>query len=157
MMNTTDDPVSARGLGWLTKLAARAGLAGGMGLAVVGLGAGMANADPAPVVVVAPDQLAVATLNDIVQGDYSAATAPFDQTMQQGLPVGALAQAWTAYQQQFGPYQSHGDPQDVMRGDITVVNVPVQMQRQPGQFRLSVHPDGTIAGMFFLKQGVPVP
>ena len=60
-------------------------------------------------------------------------------------------------QQQFGPYQSHGDPQDVQRGDITVVNVPLQMEREPGQFRLSVHPDGTIAGLFFLKEGVPVP
>ena len=105
----------------------------------------------------APDGLALATLNDIVQGDDSAATAHFDQTMQQKLPVEALHQAWTAYQQQFGPYQSHGDPQDITRGDITVVNMPLQMGREAGQFRLSVHPDGTIAGIFFLKQGVPVP
>jgi len=142
----------------LKNVAARAFLAGGLGLAVMGLGAWTANAAPAaPTAAVAPDQLALATLNDIVQGDDSAAAVNFDQTMQQKLPAAALGQAWTAYQQQFGPYQSHGDPQDVQRGDITVVNVPLQMQREPGQFRLSVHPDGTIAGLFFLKEGVPVP
>jgi uncharacterized protein DUF3887 len=156
-MKTTDNPESAHGLGWLTRLAARAALAAGIALAVVGLGAGMANADPAPVVIVAPDQLALTTLTDIVQGNDSTVTAGFDPTMQQKLPAAALGQAWTAYQQQFGPYQSHGDPQDVMRGDITVVNVPLQMEREPGQFRLSVHPNGTIAGLFLLKQDVPVP
>jgi hypothetical protein len=30
------------------------------------------------------------------------------------------------------------------RGDITVVNVPLNMQRAPGKFRLSVNPNGII-------------
>jgi hypothetical protein len=56
-----------------------------------------------------------------------------------------------------GPYQSQGDPQDVTRGKITVVTLPLQMQNAPGQFRLSVRSDGQIAGLYFLKEGVPVP
>jgi hypothetical protein len=47
-MNTTHNPESTYGLGSLKKSLARALLAGGFGLAVMGLGAGIANADPPP-------------------------------------------------------------------------------------------------------------
>lgn len=104
-----------------------------------------------------PDELALATLDQIVQGDNAAATAHFDQTMTDMLSAPALGQAWITYQQLLGTYQSHGDPQDVQRGELTVVNVPLQMEHTPGQFRLTVHPDGTVAGLYFLKEGVPVP
>ena len=116
-----------------------------------------ATSTTATTAAVTPDQLALATLNEIVQGDSGAATAKFDPTMRRMLSADALQQAWTTYQQQFGPYVSQGDPQDVPRGKLIVVNVPLQMQNAPGQFRLSVHPDGEIAGLFFLREGVPVP
>lgn len=104
-----------------------------------------------------PDQLALATLDHIVQGDNAAATAHFDQTMADMLSAPALGQAWITYQELLGAYQSHGDPDDVQRGELTVVNIPLQMERAPGQFRLTVHPDGSVAGLYFLKDGVPVP
>ncbi len=104
-----------------------------------------------------PDELALATLDHIVAGDFVAAAAPFDPTLQKRLPPNALGQAWGTYQQLQGGYLSHGDPQDTPRGDLTVVNVPLQMAKQPGQFRLSVHGDGTVSGLYFLKEGVPVP
>jgi uncharacterized protein DUF3887 len=133
-------------------------------LAVLVAAAGCATSTAAPpptttstTAPVTPDQLALATLNDIVQGDTAAATVNFDQTMRKMLSPDALQQAWTTYQQQFGPYQSQGDPQDVARGKVTVVNVPLQMQNAPGQFRLSVQQDGEIGGLFFLREGVPVP
>jgi hypothetical protein len=136
-----------------------------LGVLITAAGCATSTATPPPTATsttattaaVNPDQLALATLNDIVQGDPSAATVNFDQTMRRMLSPDALQQAWTTYQQQFGPYQSQGDPQDVTRGKITVVNVPLQMQDAPGQFRLSVHPNGQIAGLYFLKEGVPVP
>jgi uncharacterized protein DUF3887 len=124
---------------------------------ITALVVGATTLAPAATADVIPDQLAVATLDDIVQGDYAAAAAPFDQTMQKMLPANALGRAWTTYQQAFGAYQSHGDPESVPRGDLTVVNVPLVMERRPGQFRLTVHPDGTVAGLYFLKEGVPVP
>jgi Protein of unknown function (DUF3887) len=132
-------------------------LATGTAVLVGGIGLTGLSVSPIATAATAPDQLALATLDNIVQGDDASATAAFDPTMQSALPAEALGQAWTTYQQVLGPYQSHGDPQDVQRGDLTVVNVPLQMEHEPGQFRLSVHPDGTIAGLYFLKQGVPVP
>ncbi|SIB34813.1 Uncharacterised protein [Mycobacteroides abscessus subsp. abscessus] len=104
-----------------------------------------------------PDELALATLDQIVQGNNEAATAYFDQTMADMLSAPALGQAWITYQELLGTYQSHGEPEDIRRGALTVVNVPLQMEHAPGQFRLTVHPDGTIAGLYFLKEGVPVP
>src|ERR1700730_17316645 len=47
-MRTTDNAEPAYGFGSLKKLVARALLAGGFGLAVMGLGAGSTNADPLP-------------------------------------------------------------------------------------------------------------
>lgn len=111
-----------------------------------------AVADPAP-----PDQVALSTLDEIVRGDFPAATAEFNPTMQSLLPVQTLQQSWDLYQQAFGAYLSHGVPENVQRGEVTVVNVPLQMARRPGQFRVSVQPDGTLAALTFLREGVPVP
>lgn len=115
------------------------------------------GAAPAASAAVAPEEVAVATLDDIVRADFVAAAAEFDPSLQKMLSVRTLEQSWNLYQQTFGAYQSHGDPEVIQRGDLVVVNVPLQMERTPGQFRLSVHPDSTIAQLFFLREGVPVP
>ncbi|GHI09476.1 DUF3887 domain-containing protein [Streptomyces cellostaticus] len=102
------------------------------------------------------DRLALQTLNDIVQGNFTMATAHFDATMRKQLPPDALAKAWNAYQDQFGRYQSHANPKDTAFGKFTVVSVPLRMEHQPGEFRASFNKDGTIAGLFLLKPGVPI-
>lgn len=122
-----------------------------LGAAALTLGAPTAAAE------VPPDQVALSTLDEIVRGDYPAAAADFNPTMQSLLPTQALQQSWELYQQVFGAYQSHGAPENIQRGDVTVVNVPLQMTRRTGQFRLTVQPDGSVASLTFLKEGVPVP
>jgi hypothetical protein len=102
------------------------------------------------------DRLALDELDKIVNG-ADGVTAGFDPTMQQHLSAEGVAANWEAYQGQFGDYQSHGDPEDLTRGEITVVNVPLEMARVPGQFRIAFHPDGQIAGLFLLRTGVPTP
>jgi hypothetical protein len=102
------------------------------------------------------DQLALQVLDAVVRGDFDAATARFDPYMKGKLPPPDLSAAWTTYQEAFGKYQSHGGPQDVPLGDLTVVNIPLQMERQPGEFRVTFHPDQTVAGLWFLKPGTPV-
>jgi uncharacterized protein DUF3887 len=104
------------------------------------------------------DQDALHILDYITKGDFDSATAIFDDEMQERLTPQSLSSAWEQYQQEFGAYQSHGDPQDVSRGDLTVVNVPLAMATMPGEFRVSFHnDDATVAGLYFLKTGVPVP
>jgi hypothetical protein len=104
------------------------------------------------------DQQALQIFDSIVRGDFNSATVHFDSQMHQKLSPEALASAWSDYQKLLGTYQSHGDPQDVPHGDETVVNIPLQLTIMPGQFRVTFHNnDGTVAGLFFLKAGVPVP
>jgi hypothetical protein len=102
------------------------------------------------------NQLALQILDAVVRGDDAAATAHFDTDLKEKLPPDKVAASWAAYQQTFGNYQSHGGPQQVPLGDLTVVNVPLQMSQQPGEFRVTFHNDQTVAGLFFLRTGVPV-
>jgi hypothetical protein len=95
--------------------------------------------------------------DDIVKGDFNAATEKFDATMKQSVPPDKLADAWSKYQDQFGKYQSHGTPADAKLGDLDVVNVPLQMEKMPGLYRVSFHPDGTVAGLWFLTPDTPMP
>ena len=126
--------------------------------AIAALGIGVAlGAAPAATAAEAPDQVAMTTIDDIAAGNYAAVTARFDPELQKRLSPKALQQVWDGYQRTFGAYQSHGGPEDTLRGDLTVLNVPLQMDRMPGQFRVKIHPDGTIAGVYFLREGVPVP
>ena len=87
------------------------------------------GAPPVALAAVAPDEIAMATLDAIVRADYGAATAQFDPTLKKRLSVNALQQSWDLYQQAFGAYQSHGDPEVIQRGDVAVVNVPLQLAR----------------------------
>jgi hypothetical protein len=57
----------------------------------------------------------------------------------------------------YGALKSQGTPEIFVRGSITVVNVPLTMENGPAQARVSFDPNGKIAGLFFLRTGVPVP
>ncbi|ETW22414.1 DUF3887 domain-containing protein [Mycobacterium gastri] len=103
------------------------------------------------------DQLALPILDAIIRGDFTAATANFDNQMRQTVPPDKLQSAWADYQATFGKYQSHGDPKQVPLGDLTVVNIPLTMEQMPGEFRVTFHNDGTVAGLWLLKVGVPLP
>jgi len=125
-------------------------------IAALGIGVTLGGA-PVAAAADAPDQVAMTAIDDIAAGNYAAVTARFDPELQKRLSPKALQQVWDGYQRTFGAYQSQGGPEDTLRGDLTVVNVPLQMDRMPGQFRVKIHPDGTIAGVYFLREGVPVP
>jgi hypothetical protein len=92
-------------------------------------------------------------------GNFVAVSARFDESIRQEGNPAVLANAWKEYQDQlgFGRYQSHGDPRQVVSGDRTVVDIPLHMARQPGDFRVVFDGKGHIEGLWFLKKGVPVP
>ena len=99
----------------------------------------------------------MALLDALVRGDTGDVTAEFDSTMRESLSADQLAVSWAGYQSMLGAYQSHGDPTQVARGDLTVVSVPLTMVNAPGEFRVTFRPDGTVAGLWLLKAGVPIP
>jgi len=104
------------------------------------------------------DPVALQMLDAIAHKDWGTVTAHFDSRMLKKVSPDKLAAGWDQYQQLFGAYQSHGDPKDVPVREVTVVNVPLQMQHHPGQLRVTFRDkDGKVAGLVFLKTGVPVP
>ncbi|MFF3859555.1 DUF3887 domain-containing protein [Streptomyces sp. NPDC002209] len=159
---------SSRGRGQLVRVVAALSLAACALLPAGGLASAAMQAHAATTTVaglvaaVSPaartsyDQTATQTLDAIVSGNFAGATAHFDPTLREALPPDALAGAWKTYQDTFGRYRSHGDPKDVAAGEFTVVSVPLTMEREAGEFRLSFHEDGSVAGLWLLKTGVPV-
>jgi hypothetical protein len=97
-------------------------------------------------------------IDAISRGDFGAATVDFDSELKQKLPASELSTKWASYQQELGTYQSHGDPQQVKKGDETVVEVPLKMQKAPGQFRVNFrNKDGKVSGLGLLKAAQPTP
>lgn len=103
------------------------------------------------------DQTALAVLDEVVREDCTAVHARFDDAMSNELSARKLCDAWYAYQDEFGAYRSHATPEPATRGELTVVSVPLQMARRDGEFRVTFHPDDRIAGLYFLRTGVPIP
>jgi hypothetical protein len=96
-------------------------------------------------------------VDDLAAGKYAEVEAQFDATMKAQLPLAALQTSWTTYEQLLGPYKSHDQPASVMKGDLDVERVTVTMTNGAGEVRITLHADGTIAGLFFLKAGAPPP
>jgi len=100
---------------------------------------------------------ATTVVDDLAAGKFNSVEARFDDTMKAGLSVDALATDWVAYQKTYGGYRSHGTATEVLKGQIHVERVPITTANGTGEVRVSYHPDGTIAGLFFLKAGAPPP
>jgi hypothetical protein len=97
------------------------------------------------------DRLAVAVLNNLVVNKAEAAIADFTPAMARTLPAANLSQKWKRYQEVLGDYRSHGQPQDVAQGPLTVVNLPLAMAQKPGHLQVTVDQSGHIAGLFLLE------
>lgn len=93
----------------------------------------------------------------LVAGEFAKIREDFDETMTRGLSERKLREGWAQYQSMFGRYKSHGEPEVIKRGPITVVNVALTMERRRGQARISYDSGGNIIGLFLLRTGVPVP
>ncbi|WP_405486195.1 DUF3887 domain-containing protein [Streptomyces sp. NBC_00096] len=115
---------------------------------------------PAAMAVPAPaddKQLALDVLDEVVRGDFTAVSGRFDETLRHPAPAELLARSWKEYQEEFGAYRSHGEPQQVASVQGTVVNVPLHMAKEPGEFRVTFNEEGHLTGLFFLRTGIPVP
>lgn len=99
---------------------------------------------------------ALVLLGDVVHGRDSAVVARFDDRMRASLNEAGLEDAWARYEQLFGRYVDHGEPRSSALGPYTVVRVPLTMSRRDGEFRISFATDGKIAGLYFLRSGVPL-
>jgi hypothetical protein len=96
-------------------------------------------------------------VRDLMLGNYEAVRAQFNATMLASLSEQQLVVARTSFVATFGSFKSQGKPEVLERGNATVVNVPLTMEKGPAQARISFDADGKIAGLYLLRPGVPVP
>jgi len=100
--------------------------------------------------------IAAAILADLRAGDFAGVRRGFDANMSAQLSTDQLAAGWQQFEAQFGSYRSHGSPSEARDGAFWVVRVPVDMARLPGELRVAFDGQGRIAGLFLLRQGVPL-
>ena len=96
-------------------------------------------------------------VGDIASSNFAAVRTDFDPTMQASLSEPVLQNNWRTFQEQFGIYKGYGTPVSVIQGQIDVERVPVTMGSNTEEIRVAFHPDGTIAGLFFLSSNAPAP
>lgn len=96
-------------------------------------------------------------VENLAEGRFAAVVSDFDATMERGLTVDALRNNWRMYEEIVGAYESHGEPERVMKGELVVERVPIATSRGTGEVRVTYRPDGTIAGLYFLKADAPPP
>lgn len=129
---------------------------GAAGLAAVAASLGLALA-AAPASPTGAASKALALLADVVGGRDQPVVAEFDPQMHAALAAPALRTAWASYEAVFGRYRSHGQPRLVEVGSETVVRIALTMSRRPGEFRVTFDPQGQVAGLYFLRSGLPAP
>lgn len=87
----------------------------------------------------------------LVENDWKAVRADFDSTMEKGLSEDGLANAWAAVVAEKGAYVSHGEPTQIPKvGDTVVFDTPMTFERGEMKSRVTLRPNGEIAGLFIL-------
>lgn len=98
-----------------------------------------------------------AIVSAVEEARWQDARKDFDATMREGLPSSKLAVSWAAYVKEFGDLESMGDAEVVDSGVYKVVNIELDLSKREGEARVTFDEKGKVAGLFFLKTGVPVP
>lgn len=96
-------------------------------------------------------ELAVAIIDDLVSGRWVSIAEQFDPAMRDGLSEDALAAAWTQVVGLSGALESHGEPEVLRAGDVTVTNTALWMEAGDYTARIAFRDDRTIAGLHILE------
>lgn len=92
-------------------------------------------------------ELAVAVIDDLVSGRWASIAEQFDPAMRDGLSEDALAAAWTQVVGLAGALESHGEPEVLRAGDVTVTNTALWLEAGDYMARIAFRDDRTIAGL----------
>ncbi|MCU1593863.1 MAG: hypothetical protein JWO12_1255, partial [Frankiales bacterium] len=92
----------------------------------------------------------------IEQGRCSDTAKQFDPLVKRRLDAAGLCSAFTTYTELLGSVTKAEAPYSQRRGMLTVVRVPLTLSHGHGEYRVTYHPDGSVAGIYFLKPGAPV-
>lgn len=96
------------------------------------------------------EQKALAFIDNLVQGEFAAATENFDQAMLQALPAERLQSIWEGLVSQFGAYQSTGEIDIQPVNEYTAVIVETHFERGVINLRVVFNSAGQITGFFYV-------
>ncbi|WP_433869252.1 DUF3887 domain-containing protein [Saccharopolyspora sp. CA-218241] len=97
-------------------------------------------------------QLAVAVIDDLASGQWPRIAEQFDPAMRDGLSEDALAAAWTQVVAMSGALESHGEPEVLRAGDVTVTNTALWLEAGDYTARIAFRDDRTIAGLHIMER-----
>jgi fermentation-respiration switch protein FrsA (DUF1100 family) len=113
---------------------------------------------PATAQEIDPQPIAQAVIDNLIAGNYEAATANFTDEMLAGLPPAKLQQVWESVIDQVGPYQQQVAVSSQQVEGYTVVVITLQFERALLDAQLSISTDGQVGGFYIRpNQGPPPP
>ncbi len=98
-------------------------------------------------------EVSSAFIDQLVKGDYKAATGNFDDKLREALGPEKLGEVWQAVDTHYGKLESRGNPQNMMYQGLAVITVPLRFSNGTLSARLACAADGKFAGFHL----VPVP
>lgn len=111
----------------------------------LGLGAGLAHATDTRC-----QKTSSRMLDHLDQGDYSGATADFDQRMKAALGADKLAEIWPAIAQKFGPRGPREPARPGRANGYALVVTPLHYGKNLVDAQVACDADGKVAG-FYIK------
>ena len=113
---------------------------------------------PASAQVPDPQPIAQAVIDNLIAGNYEAATADFTDEMLAALPPAKLQQVWESVIDQVGPYQRQVEVTGQTAEGYTVFIFTLQFENALLDAQISISTDGKVGGFYIRpNQGPPPP
>ncbi len=96
---------------------------------------------------------AAAITDQLAANEWAKVRSQFDENMKAKLAEDGLANAWAQVVKSKGAYVSRGEPTQLgspAGEDLLVFDTPLEFEQGAMKSRLTLHTDGTIAGLFIL-------
>lgn len=94
--------------------------------------------------------IAIALVNQLIQGNFGEAFANFSPAMRQNVTVEEIQQAWTAIIQELGEFQEIREVNRQILGGREVFAVVCQFAKDSLRVQVAVNSDRQIAGLYFM-------
>ncbi len=94
---------------------------------------------------------------ELKSGDFAALESRFDEAMKAALPDASLRVFWTDTLQRAGALRGCGEPRMKTAGEFTLAFSSCEFEKQRTELRLTMRPDGRLAGMFLSPESAARP
>ncbi|HQQ75821.1 MAG TPA: alpha/beta fold hydrolase [Thermoanaerobaculia bacterium] len=90
--------------------------------------------------------------SELKLGDFAALESRFDERMKAALPDAALRVFWADTLKRAGALRGCAEPRTSFAGEFTLAFAACTFEKQKAELRLTIRPDGRLAGMFLAPE-----